>query len=63
MQSHWDLRPETLNCNLTVDIKIARKVLVNQKEDYVLARGTENMTRRQILRVFKRLIWKDSLIF
>ena len=38
VQSHWDLRPERFNCNLTVGVKIAREVFVSQKEDYWLAR-------------------------
>lgn len=37
VQSHQDLRPARLNCNLTEGIKIAKERICQSKEDYLLA--------------------------
>ena len=36
-----DLRPASLNCNLTEGIKIAKEAFVNLKEDYQLVREAQ----------------------
>lgn len=64
VQSHQDLRPARLNCNLTEAIKIAKERICQSKGGLSVSnRTTDKMTENEIFRFFKCLIWMDSLIF
>lgn len=49
VQSHQDLRPARLNCNLTEGIKIAKDRICQSKGLSVSNRSTDKMTEREIL--------------